>query len=93
MSASSVVGQELGNNDTKGTIGYARNTTTFSGFVYAVAEIATFVATHWIARLFVTNPPALVQTATFVRIMSGSFVGLALLRSFGGILNAAGDNR
>lgn len=93
MSASSVVGQELGRDEPSLAMDYAQDTTVFSGFVYLTAGIIIFLLAPLVAQLFVTAPSDVAQTATFIRVGTISFVGLGLFRSAGGVLKAAGDNR
>jgi putative MATE family efflux protein len=93
MSASSVVGQELGRGDEGVAMKYARDTVVFSAFVYLLFGTAVFLLAPVVSHLFVSDPRAIERTTPFVRIATVSFVGLGLFRTFGGILKAAGDNR
>lgn len=93
MSASSLVGQELGRHDEAGADGYSRDTVRFSAVIYVAAAGVVFAFAAPISRLFADDPTVVSQTVPFIRIAAVSFVGYGLNRTFEGILKAAGDNR
>lgn len=93
MSASSVVGQELGRGDESAADAYARDTLRFSSVVYLAVAAVVFAFAGPIAHLFTEDPTAIAHTVPFVRVAAISFVGIGVNYSFMGILQAAGDNR
>lgn len=93
MSASSLVGQELGRGDEPEAETYARDTFRFSVVVYLATAGIVFVFARPLAHLFVDEPSAISQTVPFVRVAAISFVGIGINYTFMGILKAAGDNR
>ena len=92
MSASSVVGQELGRHDERTAMRYAHDTVALSGVVFVLSGLLTFFCAPFISRFFVSDPQIIARTTPFIRAATVSFVGLGLFRTFGGVLKAAGDN-
>lgn len=93
ISASSLVGQELGRNDEPEAERYSWDVLRFSGVVYASATLLVFAFAPQIARLFAEDPVVVSRTVPFVRVAAISFLGYGLNRTFQGILKAAGDNK
>lgn len=93
MSASSVVGQELGRGDEAEAENYARDTLRFSAIIYLAVAGVVLAFAGPIAHLFTDEPAAISQTVPFVRVAAISFLGIGLNYTFMGILQAAGDNR
>lgn len=93
MSASSLVGQALGQSDEQSAVEFGRDALAFSVVVYVLAGVLVFVLAPIIARLFSQQPEMIARTTPFVRVASVSFVGLGLFRTYGGILKGSGDNR
>ncbi|MFW5918137.1 MAG: MATE family efflux transporter [Haloferacaceae archaeon] len=93
MSASSLVGQELGRGDESGATNYAGDVIRFSAVVYVSAAILVFAFARPLAHFFGDDPGAIDQTVPFIRIAAVSFVALGMDYSFNGILKAAGDTK
>lgn len=93
MSASSVVGQELGRGNERGAENYARDTLRFSTVIYVAVAGGVFAFAGPIAHLFTDDPTAIERTVPFIRVAAISFVGIGINYSFMGILQAAGDNQ
>jgi len=93
ISASSLVGQELGQGEERRAEVYGRDVIRFSGAVYVAAALVVFAFAPQLARLFAEDPSVVAETTPFVRVAAISFVGYGLTRTFQGILKAAGDNR
>jgi putative MATE family efflux protein len=93
LSASSVIGQELGRGEETMAERYSLDVIRLSGVVYLIAAAAVFALAPWIARLFAEDLGTVSQTVPFVRVAAISFLGYGLNQTFEGILKAAGDNR
>jgi putative MATE family efflux protein len=93
MSASSLVGQELGRGDEPAADQYAADVIRFSAIIYVTAALLVFAFARPLAQFFGDDPSAIDQTVPFIRIAAISFVLLGMDYSFMGILKAAGDNK
>lgn len=92
MSASSLVGQELGRGDEAEAALYANDIIRFSAVIYLLTVVFVIAFARPIAHLFVDDPTAISRTIPFIRVAAVSFVGLGLNSTFRGIIRAAGDN-
>lgn len=93
MSASSLVGQKLGQGDEVEADRYAGDIIRFSAVIYLVTATLVFAFAGPLAHFFADDPEAVAQTVPFIRVAAISFVGLGMDYTFMGILKAAGDNR
>lgn len=93
MSASSLVGQALGESDEQLAVDFGRDTVVFSVVVYLLAGALVFALAPVVAGLFSSDPETVARTTPFVRVASASFVGLGIFRTYEGILKGSGDNR
>ncbi|SER81013.1 MATE family efflux transporter [Natrinema salaciae] len=93
LSASSLVGQALGQSDEQLAVDFGRDTVVFSVIVYVLAGILVFALAPVIAGLFSRDPETVARTIPFVRVASVSFVGLGIFRTYEGILKGSGENR
>ena len=92
MSASSLVGQELGRGDEPEAGRYAGDTIRFSAIVYLAAALLVFAFARPLAHFFGDDPGAVDQTVPFIRVAAISFLAMGMDYTFMGILKAAGDN-
>lgn len=93
MSASSLVGQELGRGDEPAADEYAGDVIRFSAIIYVAAALLVFALARPLAHFFGDDPGSIDQTVPFIRVAAISFVLLGMDYSFMGILKAAGDNQ
>lgn len=93
MSASSLVGQELGRGDDPEADSFAWDIIRFSSIVYIVTGGVVVVFAPLIAPLFVQEASAITETVPFIRVAALALLGKGMDATFGGILKAAGDNR
>lgn len=93
MSASSLVGQELGNDNETGANAYCWDILRFSAVVYLVTGVFVFVFARPITFFFVQNPTAIDQTVPFIRVVAIALFGKGLDSSASGVLKGAGDTR
>lgn len=93
MAASGLVGQELGRGDELEADRYAWDVLRFSVVIYAITSAIVFIFAEPLSQFFAEDPDAVSQTVPFVRVAAASFLASGLAQTFGGILQAAGDNR
>lgn len=93
MSASSLVGQELGRDDEIKADQYAHDAVRFSLFIYMITGLLVFSLANRLAHLFTSSPDVISTTVPFIRVAAVSFVALGMDYTFMGILKGAGDNQ
>lgn len=93
MSATSLVGQELGRGDEDAADDYRKDVIRLSTVIYIGAAILVLIFAPQISLIFADDPTVLSQTVPFIRVGALSFVGFGLSFTFQGVLKAAGDNR
>lgn len=93
MSASSLVGQELGQGNEPEAGKYGWDVLQFSAVLHVVTAGIILAFSRQITHLFVEEPTAIEQTIPFIQIAAISLVGTGVEKTFTGVLKAAGDNR
>ncbi len=91
--SSTLVGQELGGGDEPEAAAYGGAILRLSFVVHLAAALVVILAAPLFARLFVSDPADLAQTATFVRVSAATAVLLGVNGAAVGALRGAGDTR
>lgn len=91
IAASTLVGQSLGAGDEREAAASGWEILRLSLVVYLALAVLVVAFAVPIARLFVTDPETVAATATFVRVVAVSSIGLGIERSTNGTLRGAGD--
>jgi putative MATE family efflux protein len=91
--ASTLVGQELGAGDESEAAAYGGAIVRLSFVVHLLAGGIVVLGAPWIARLFVSGPAELAQTAAFIRVSAATAVVFGVNGSLVGVLRGAGDTR
>jgi len=91
--SSTLVGQELGAGDEVEAAAYGRAIVRLSLVIHLAAGTLVFLAAPLLARLFVSGPADVAQTAVFVRLSAGTAVLLGVNGAAIGALRGAGDTR
>lgn len=93
MSASSLVGQELGKGAEDEAEAYGHDIIRFMFVTYLVIVTFLLVFARPITLLFVQKQTVVTDTVVFVRIGAISLLGKGIDNSMTGVLKGAGDNR
>lgn len=93
IASSTLVGQQLGTNDEKAAAAYGAAIIRLSLIVYVVVAVLVIAFARPIATLFVADPAAVSQAATFVVVGAASAVALGVDGAATGALRGAGDTR
>ena len=91
--SSTLVGQELGAGNESEAAAYGGAVVRLSFVVHLLAGLAVLLAAPLVARLFVSDPAEVAQTATFVRVAAVTAVVAGVNGSLVGVLRGAGDTR
>lgn len=93
ISATSLVGQALGEGDEDEANAYGWDILRFSFVVYLAGGALVFAFARPITLLFVQEPGAVAETVPFVRVAVLSLIGKGIDGSATGVLRATGDTR
>jgi putative MATE family efflux protein len=93
IASSTLVGQRLGTDDENAAAAYGAAIIRLSLIVYVVVAVLVIAFSRPIATLFVSDPAAVSQAATFVVVGAASAVGLGVDGAATGALRGAGDTR
>ena len=93
LSASSLVGQELGRGDPREARAYGSDILRFSVVTFVLVSAAVVVLARPIAGVFVDDPETISRTVPFIRVAAVSAVGFGLDGAATGALRGSGDTR